>query len=408
MKLVKVYIAPSGMGLGHVTRSASIANELNKKGADTLFSTYLDGIEYIRKMGFKLKEAKPITYQASKDGSVDFKKTATNSGFTLGIHRFMKQVIREIQNIGSYDPDIIFSDSRASTIIAAKLLRKPIILLLNQFRVEIIGKPKEKLKFFDMVFFAIANFFWIFARTLISGVWMWSDYILVPDYPAPYTISINNLKLPKRIRKRVRLIGPIISTKPMNLPDVRDIRKDFGFEFKKPLIYAAISGPGKERFYLIKKLSTILQILPNNYQIILTKGSPGSKSKSVKKENVIFYDWVDEVEQSMLLKASDAIISRAGHGIITKSLAYGKPLILIPIPNQTEQYGNAFRAKKLGVAEVIEQQELNEINLRQSIDNVIKSNFYDNAKKFIEVASVNDGVEFATDLIIKIANSTKR
>ena len=199
----------------------------------------------------------------------------------MGVHRFLKQVIREIQNIGSYDPDVIFSDSRASTIIAARLLRKPIILLLNQFRVEIIGKPKENLKFFDMVFFTVANFFWIFARTLISGVWMWSDYILIPDYPVPYTISIKNLRMPKRFRKKVKLIGPIISTKPMNLPDVKDIRKDFGFEFKKPLIYAAISGPGKERLYLINKLSMILQILPNTYQIILTKGSPGSKFKSI-------------------------------------------------------------------------------------------------------------------------------
>ena len=110
----------------------------------------------------------------------------------------------------------------------------------------------------------------------------------------------------------------------------------------------------------------------------------------------------------MLLKASDVIISRAGHGIVTKSLAYGKPLILIPIPNQTEQYGNAFRAKKLGVAEVIEQRELNEFNLKQSIDNVINSNFYHEAKKFRKAALVNDGVVFATDLIIEVANSTKR
>jgi len=405
---VKVYIAPSGMGLGHVARSSAIANELNKKGVDTLFSTYLDGIDYVRKMGFKLKEAKPIAFQVRTDGSVDFKKTATKSGFSLGVHRFLKQIIREIQNIGSYDPDVIFSDSRASTIIAAKLLRKPIILLLNQFRIEIIGKPKENLKIFDMFFFTIANFFWIFARTLISGVWMWSDYILIPDYPAPYTISIKNLRMPKRFRKKVKLIGPIISTKPMDLPDVKDIRKDFGLEFKKPLIYAAISGPGTERLYLINKLSMILQILPNNYQIILTKGYPGSKFKSKKKKHVIFYNWVDEVEQFMLLKASDVIISRAGHGIITKSLAYGKPLILIPIPNQTEQYGNAFRAKQLGVAEVIEQRELNEINLKQSVDNVIKSNFYHEAKKFSKAALVNDGVEFATDLIIEVANSTKR
>lgn len=409
MKLLKVYIAPCGIGLGHVSRSAAIANELNKRGVDTLFSTYLDGIDYVRKMGFKLKEAKPLTFQVQMDGSVDFKRTSARSGFTVGVHRFLRQVAREIHNIGSYDPDVIFSDSRASTIIAAKLLRKPVILLLNQFRINIIGKPSEKLRITDTIFFIIANFFWIFTRTLIAGVWGLSDHILIPDYPMPYTISVKNLIIPKRYGKRVKLIGPIISTWPNELPDVLAIRKNLGLELQKPLVYSPISGPKIERLYLTKELFKILQFLPDHYQTILTRGDPNSNAKPTIKGNVVSYGWIDEVKQYKLLKTSDIIVSRAGHGIITKALAYGKPLILIPIPDQTEQNGNAFRAKRLGIAKVIAQKELNRGILQRSIDEIINSDeFLERSKELGRIALERDGVKVATDLIMKVGESAKR
>jgi UDP:flavonoid glycosyltransferase YjiC (YdhE family) len=41
-----------------------------------------------------------------------------------------------------------------------------------------------------------------------------------------------------------------------------------------------------------------------------------------------------------------------------KAITLGKPMILIPIPDHTEQSGNAKRASKLGLAEIIPQREL--------------------------------------------------
>jgi UDP-N-acetylglucosamine:LPS N-acetylglucosamine transferase len=41
-----------------------------------------------------------------------------------------------------------------------------------------------------------------------------------------------------------------------------------------------------------------------------------------------------------------------------KAIMLGKPMILIPIPDHTEQYGNAMRASKLGLAEVVAQREV--------------------------------------------------
>ncbi|MCW3975871.1 MAG: hypothetical protein NWE86_06485 [Candidatus Bathyarchaeota archaeon] len=402
---MKVYIAPCGIGLGHVTRSATIATNLNKRGVDTVFSTYLDGINYVKKMGFKLKRGLPISFKVKNDGTVDFIQTATRSGFSIGLHKFLKQVVREIQNIKSYNPDLVFSDTRLSTIIAAKLLGKPTILMLNQFMIEMMKDSGNDQKISEKIFFLIANFFWKFVKNLIAWIWTWSDRILVPDYPQPYTISMRNLFIPQRHRKKIKLIGAIISTKIKDLPDKSTLRVEFDLDLKKPVAYAAISGPKVERLYLIEKLSEILCSLTKYYQVIISKGDPSSNRSPVIKDNLHIYDWVDDLTQFKLIKTSDVIISRAGHGIITKVLAYGKPLILIPIPNQTEQYGNARRAENFGAAKIIDQIILSKKMLQNSIDEILYQEKYKkNSKKISKMSQAIDGVEMVTDLIIHMAH----
>jgi len=68
------------------------------------------------------------------------------------------------------------------------------------------------------------------------------------------------------------------------------------------------------------------------------------------------YGWVED--QYEVLEASSVVVSRAGHGTIMKAIMLGKPMILIPIPDHTEQSGNAKTASKLGLAEIIPQGEL--------------------------------------------------
>jgi len=405
VNILKVYIAPCGIGLGHVTRSATIATNLNKRGVDTVFSTYSDGINYVKKMGFKLKRGLPISFKVRNDGTVDFIQTATRSGFSIGLHKFLKQVVREIQNIKSYNPDLVFSDTRLSTIIAAKLLGKPTILMLNQFMIEMMKDSGNDQKISEKIFFLIANFFWKFVKNLIAWIWTWSDWILVPDYPQPYTISMRNLFIPHRHRKKIKLIGSILSTKIKDLPDKSTLRVEFDLDLKKPVAYAAISGPRVERLYLIEKLSEILRSLTIYYQVIISKGDPSSNRSPVIKYNLHIYDWIDDLTQFKLIKTSDVIISRAGHGIITKVLAYGKPLILIPIPNQTEQYGNARRAENLGAAKIIDQIILSKETLQNSIDEILYQEKYKkNSNKISKMSQTIDGVEMATDLIIHMAH----
>jgi UDP-N-acetylglucosamine--N-acetylmuramyl-(pentapeptide) pyrophosphoryl-undecaprenol N-acetylglucosamine transferase len=366
-------MAPCGIGLGHITRSVPIADELKRRGNETVYSTYLDGLDFARRNHLPTYEAVPINFKVRTDGSVDFKMTAATSGFSLGIRTLLRQVTREIGFIRSFKPDVVFSDSRASSLIAAKLLRVPVVLMLNQFRVEIVRRPtRGQMSLFDRLFFFIANLGWLFVRTALALVWGGSKIILIPDLPPPYTISLGNLAIPKRYDKKVRLIGPIVDH-PGPRSGSRTKRK-LGFRGTRPLVYAAVSGPRVEREVLANILLHSLRGLPKQYDVILSRGNPNGKMNPRRVGDVVVYDWIEN--QDDFIRAADLVVSRAGHGTIMKSLAYGKPMILVPIPDHTEQYGNARRATSLQVAEMIEQNMLNHQTLESKVREILSNRSY--------------------------------
>ena len=402
---MKVYMAPMGLGLGHVTRCEPIACRLIEKGATVIFSTYLDGLQYAERKKFRTVETVPISFKVRPDGSVDFKRTASSSGFSLGVRRFLKQLVKEIENISSFKPDVVISDSRASPIVAAKLLGVPTILLLNQFKVEIVRRPTSvKMSLFDKLFFFIANIFWIFVRTLLQGVWALSDLILIPDFPLPYTISLGNLTIPKKYQNKVRLIGPVIKVKPNQLSSKEEIRKKLGLNLDCHLIYAAVSGPRVERRYLANRLLEVLGESRPDYQIVLSKGEPAGEADPKEYGDVMVYDWIDDLAQFELVKACDLLVCRAGHGTITKALTYSKPLVLIPIPDQTEQYGNANRAVQLRVAEVIMQTELNRQTLFKAFERILNIDIYERrARQVADTTATLDATQTAIEVVTQLA-----
>ncbi|MBS7623754.1 hypothetical protein KEJ39_08840 [Candidatus Bathyarchaeota archaeon] len=370
---MRVYVSPCGLGLGHITRTVPIVEELHSRGVEVTFSTYLDGLEYAKARGYRLARTVPISFKVKADGTVDFKQTAATSGLSLGLRRFLKQVVAEIQNMKSFRPDIVFSDSRASSILAARLLRIPVVLMLNQFRVEIVRRPSiGRLSLMDRLFFLIANIFWIFVRGLIGEVWAQSRLILIPDFPHPYTISIRNLAVPRRYMGKVKLVGPIVGFTPERLPSREEIAEELKLPLNRPIVYVAISGPRVERTHLRESILSVLRASTLDMTFIISCGMPNGRTEPSRSSNLVEYEWIDDETQSKVLKASDAVVCRSGHGMIVKALTFGKPLLLIPTPDHTEQYGNAERAVELGAALMLEQRVLR-TGLQRTLHAIVSS-----------------------------------
>ena len=399
---MRVYMAPCGIGLGHVTRLHPIATELNKRGIQTVFSTYLDGLEYARHSRLPTFAAVPLNFKVKSDGTIDFKMTAATSGLSLGIRTFLKQVTREIEFLKGFKPDVVVSDSRASSLVAARLLRIPVALVLNQFRVEIVRRPSgRKLSPVDRLFFFIANIGWLFIRTAIQLVWGSSQVIMIPDLPGPYTISLGNLAIPSRYNGKVRLIGPTFEEEPSSRVTEATAKHELGFDSKRPLIYGAVSGPRIEREVVARILLATLKKMPREFQIAISRGEPNGVRKAHHESRVKVYDWIEN--QDDFIKASDIVVSRAGHGTIMKSLLYAKPMILVPIPDHTEQIGNARRAIQLHVAKVIDQNALNKDTLESAIQNILHSTEYrKNAAEISKKAASMHAIPTACNIIEKL------
>jgi len=390
---MRVYFAPCGIGLGHVGRCLPIARKLQEQKAQIIFSTYREGIPYIEREKLPLFKAPPIGFQVKPDGTIDFRQTAINPGPFFASFTLMKQVDAELHAIGMFDPDIVISDSRVSPLLAAKILGKPRVCIINQFQ-PIIPRKKR--------FLRLARLADSIALTLIGKIWTSGNAVLIPDFPKPYTVCAGNLNIPKAYRKKVHLIGPILPVRPEKLPDKSEVRKKLNLPSNKPVIFAPISGSVKEKAFFIGVLRKILMKFPKDYEIVLSMGYPNADTKPIRCSNLTVYKWIPN--RFEYLKACDLVISRAGHGTITQCMCYGKPMILVPTPNHTEQINNAAQAKKLGVAKVIRQENLSMGKLLEAVRQTLETENLERLEQIQAEVLKYDGLENAVGMIIEMAN----
>ena len=389
---MRVQFSPCGVGLGHVGRCVPIARRLEKDGADVLFTTYGEGLQFVQQEGFPVMEAPPIGFVVKPDGTIDFRQTTVNPGPFFASFTFLKQVDAEIKFMKAFKPDVVVSDSRASPLIAAKLLGIPELCILNQFQVII---PRRRR------FLRLARLADAFTLTVIGKIWTTGTQTIIPDFPPPYTLSTGNLRIPKAYRKRVKLIGPVLSVRPEELPNRKGIREKLGLARDKPLIFAPISGPVKERTYFTGLLRQIFREFPDDYQIVMSLGYPNASYEPVKEGNMTIYGWIPN--RFEYLKACDVVVARAGHGTVAQSICYGRPLILVPTPSHTEQLNNAKNAVELGIAEMIEQDDLSKQTLLNTAEEILNSRFRERAEQIQEDVIELNGLKTAVEIIVDTA-----
>jgi uncharacterized protein (TIGR00661 family) len=389
---LRIYFGVNGIGLGHAGRCIPIAKKLSKNN-EILFSTYGDAVEYIKKESFPYVKAPSIKFVVKPDGSVDFRQTAINPGPFFSSFTLMKQIEAEIKFMRAFKPNIVVSDSRISPLLAAKSLKIPSLCILNQFQIIIPRRTK---------FLRLAKLVDTGALAMIGKIWTsGAAPLIIPDFPYPYTLSSGNLNIPRAYQKRVKLIGPILPIHPKELPRKKILRKNLNLDEDRPFIFVPISGPIKERIYITNVLQKILKSFPKNYQIVVSLGRPNVKKRITQYDNLKIYDWIPN--RFDYLKSCDLVISRAGHGTITQSLSFGKPMVLIPTPNHTEQLNNANKVKELGLARVVKQKNIKKSTLFTAVKRMLVEDKSEINKEIKEKTSGLKGLETAIAIILETA-----
>ena len=391
----RIYIAACGIGLGHASRCVAIADEIKKRenNVEIFFSTYGDGIDFVKKHGYRCFIVPPMELVELPDGSVDAKRTAIKG--IKGIFTFIKQLTNEIKNIKKVNPDVIISDTRLSTVVAGWLLRKEVYLIINQLRILIphkkpLGPWKRRIKRFGEIII-LHN---------IMLLWNRSKIIFVSDFPPNLTISKDVLDVPVKLAKKVKYIGPILKIPKISREDIERVRKTY-LQNKSKLIYIGLSGTYAEVESLRRIMEKYSLKLPKYMRIIISLGRPNREEFLYSRENVYVFNWIHD--RTALMASSDLFIGRPGQLSVAETFYLGIPAIWIPPIAHTEQMTNAKSAEKLGVGIVIPQNKLTFKNFLDAIDLLMNKN-YQNVKKRLKIISSKvqkyNAKEFFVEFII--------
>ena len=102
--------------------------------------------------------------------------------------------------------------------------------------------------------------------------------------------------------------------------------------------------------------------------------------------------------QSELLASCDAVVSHAGSGTVIGALAYGVPLVLLPMG--ADQPLNADRCESLGVARVLDASLCTSAEVREAVQDVLVDPSYRSAAgRLGEEAAALPGYDQAAELL---------
>lgn len=199
----------------------------------------------------------------------------------------------------------------------------------------------------------------------------WADRIAVSFNSAVDSI-LEKFKGSEKIRAKIALIGnPVRRSLIAGTILTKEAAKNlFGFEPALPLILVIGGSQGSVK--INDFFTQIATELIKDFQILHQTGV--KNFNDVKKEfDIIMKNWSDDEKRRYKIipyfekdlkdayAAADLIVSRAGSLTIFEAAAFGKPVILIPLPAEVvgdHQVNNAYEYAKTGAAIVMEENNL--------------------------------------------------
>lgn len=337
---MKVIIAAAGTG-GHINPGIAIANKIKEEepNSEIIFIGTSRGLEndLVPRAGYELKTIE--AYGLSKKISIE---NISKMYKTLKGYGQAKKIIKE------FKPDIVIGTGGyicGAVITAASKFNVPTLLHeSNAFP----GKAVKML-----------------ARK--------TDCILVSFEDAKERI--------KDAKKIVHTGTPVkIKKEKYNESEQISIKSKLGLSLNKPIILVfggsqgaqaineAIIGIAKK--YLNKNYQIMWATGPAQYDLIKEK-LEDEKLNINNIRNIKIIPYIYNMEEAMNI--SDVIVARSGAMTITEISNLGKPSILIPLPNvsNNHQLYNAQALEKINAAKIILNKELTAEKLDLEIQNII-------------------------------------
>jgi len=363
---MKVYIGCFGSGLGHATRMLEIASELTARAAEVEFSSSGEVAGLIESRGYRCNHLPLADVRYSESGAFQIKETLLASPSILA--RTYEQLGSELANILRWGPDVVLSDSALPTVLAGRMLRLPNYTVLNQLNLTSSHREAG----------ALSRLLSVGTSATMGKLWEFSDEVILPDLPPPYTISEKNL-WGSNVEK-TRYVGFLAST-GKGVPDsaAAEFTKD-----KRPKVFWQVSGPPRTRTAFLREALQYSKALSDRYAFVVSGGDPRGSDTPRRFGGGWYYDWCGIAD--VYFEHCDVLVSRAGHGTVGQAIMSSRPSLLVPIPKQPEQEGNADKAARLGVSLVVRQDELSAEKLSESLDALLDGGYTQRSRRLGEIA----------------------
>ncbi len=249
----------------------SIANALEAQcEAQFFYSTFDEALDFLKRHSEKVVRSPSVGVQWSMVGG--FSANQTILRFPVHMFTFSNQIAFEGDQISKYNPKVVISDSRLSTLIAAKANLYPVVTILNQFK--ILFPPRFRQNWLSLLYERIGGDF-------LGLLWSLSNYVLFPDLPPPFTIGEANVA-GIDVSGKIRFTGFMSpKVKSHGEESLQSVRRLLQFD-SRPLIFIQISGPEPTKPLFIETALRSAQLLSEEYNVVVSKGIPNGSSEPRK------------------------------------------------------------------------------------------------------------------------------
>lgn len=327
MKKIKIYLTGGGTG-GHLAPLVAVAREIKKLSKEEVELKYLGPRDIWTETFLKEESIKIIEIFAGK-----LRRDFSPKSIILNILDLINLPIGFLQSFFYLlfsRPNLIFSKGGFGSfpvVLAAFILRIPIFLHESDSIPGLANRICAK--FAKKIFISFEN---------------------TPFFSKKKTVFVGN-----PIRSEILKVNE------------KEAKEYFKITGEKPVLFILGGSQGAQRINDFCLL--ILPQLLETFEIIHQTGFAHFE-KMKKAANILLRDemkkyyhpfpFLKEKELGMAYLLSDLIVARAGAGVIFEIAAFGKPSILIPLPEaaQDHQAQNAYIFAKTGAAIVIEQNNL--------------------------------------------------
>jgi UDP:flavonoid glycosyltransferase YjiC (YdhE family) len=365
-----------------------VADHLKQGGINVQFSSYGEAASYVSLRGYKCATVSPVEFAWSMEGGFSVKDSIAN--IPVWFANFSRQVNQEIRNILKCNPDIVLSDSRLSPLVAARFLKVPSVVILNQIKLLLSPRLRD---------FAVPRIFENVVGEFMGSMWAMAERVLVPDLPPPYTLSGHNIWDIGSASRKIEYIGFASPRPQISEEQVIRVANMLGFDRIRPLVFVHVSGPTQTRPAFLQLAVEAAKRLDPKIQFVISAGNPKGKSDPSRiGRSSWYYEWCPVRDE--IFAASDLLVLRGGHVALSQAIQFGKAVVTVPIENHGEQLGNCAKIAELGAGVMLHPKRLRSEQLANAIGHVLgDSNYNKKAAELQRIAEKLNGIHNVVKIV---------